>query len=268
MIKDNNSAFHVPYKLIKISIKWLTFIDYLSLYFGAIMTDNLIQNYEKVKTRIKQACKAYNRPLDSVLLLAVSKTKPIEAIQTIAKQGQLAFGENYVQESLQKIAAEPDLEWHFIGPIQSNKTKHIAAEFQWVHSVDRLKIAQRLNDQRPAELPALNILLEVNISNEESKAGFHANEVLSAAEQIAQMPNLSLRGLMAIPQKADNTLDQRKPFAALRELLQTLKQHHPDWPLDTLSMGMSADLEAAIAEGATIVRIGTDIFGARDYSKK
>lgn len=232
------------------------------------MSQPIIERYNQVQNRIEEACKKTGRDINSVQLLAVSKTKPLEDIQTLASNGQKAFGENYVQEALLKIEAEPQLEWHFIGPIQSNKTKHIAAHFNWVHSVDRLKIAQRLNDQRPANSEPLNILLEVNISREESKAGLTEEEVMQTALQIREMPNLRLRGLMAIPQKAESYDEQRKPFAAMQTLLKKLKQAHPDWQLDTLSMGMSADLEAAIAEGATIVRIGTDIFGARDYSNK
>jgi pyridoxal phosphate enzyme (YggS family) len=226
----------------------------------------LLENYKQVLNRIQQACKNNHRDPGAVSLLAVSKTKPIEDIQELAKHGQNAFGENYVQEALTKIEIEPELEWHFIGPIQSNKTKHIAQQFAWVHSVDRLKIAQRLNDQRPSELPPLNVLLEVNISREQSKSGFTEDEVISIAKQIATMPNLSLRGLMAIPQPSDNYADQLKPFRAVKQLLAKLQQELPDAQLDSLSMGMSADLEAAIAEGATIVRIGTDVFGAREYS--
>ena len=183
-----------------------------------------------------------------------------------AMDGPINFGENYVQEALDKIAIMPNLQWHFIGPIQSNKTKHIAAQFNWVHSVDRLKIARRLNDQRPDGLPPLKILLEVNISNEESKAGFKPEELLAAVSEISALPNLELRGLMAIPQIANEFEEQRKPFAAMKALLNQLQRQFPQLKLDTLSMGMSADLEAAIAEGATIVRIGTDIFGARNYA--
>jgi len=230
------------------------------------MQEPIINRYEQVRQRIYLACKTANRKPDSVQLLAVSKTKPIEDIQALAKHGQTAFGENYLQESLTKIGIEPNLEWHFIGPIQSNKTKAIAENFTWVHSVDRLKIAQRLSNQRPEQLGNLNILLEVNISEQESKAGFTPKELLEVAPKIAQLPNITLRGLMAIPQKADSLQQQREPFAKMRALLKTLQQQHPDWPLDTLSMGMSGDLEAAIEEGATIVRIGTDIFGARDYA--
>lgn len=227
------------------------------------MSRSIIKHYQSVKQRIQAACEQANRSVDSVSLLAVSKTKPIEAIRQIAQQGQTAFGENYLQESLIKIEQCPELEWHFIGPIQSNKTKPIAKNFQWVHSVDRLKIAQRLSAQRPPEQKPLNILLEVNISEETSKAGFTPKTLLSAAEEIAQLPNLTLRGLMAIPQKSEGLAAQRQPFAKMHQLLKMLNQHHPEWALDTLSMGMSGDLEAAIMEGSTMVRIGTDIFGAR-----
>ena len=232
------------------------------------MSDSIITRYQNVKNRVHQACLDANRDPESVQLLAVSKTKPIEDIEILSKNGQKSFGENYVQESLTKIEICPDLEWHFIGPIQSNKTKPIAENFQWVHSVDRLKIAQRLSMQRPIDLPPLNVLLEVNISGQSSKAGFSAQEVLELAPQIADLPNLNLRGLMAIPQQADTLEAQREPFAKMNHLLKQLQQQYPDWHLDTLSMGMSGDLEAAIYEGATIVRIGTDIFGARDYSQK
>lgn len=234
---------------------------------GVYVTNTIENRYQDVKNRIDQACKKANRANHSVQLLAVSKTKPIEDIQALAAIGQQMFGENYLQESLAKIEICPELEWHFIGPIQSNKTKPIAEKFQWVHSVDRLKIAQRLSQQRPTDLPKLNILLEVNISEEESKAGFTPEEVLQLAPQIAELPNLQLRGLMAIPQIAKTEAEQRAPFAKMRALLEQIQHNYPDWQFDTLSMGMSGDLEAAIMEGATIVRIGTDIFGARDYSK-
>lgn len=234
--------------------------------FGVYMTDSIESRYQHVKNRIDQACKKANRPIESVQLLAVSKTKPIEDIQALAAVGQNSFGENYLQESLTKIEICPELEWHFIGPIQSNKTKPIAEHFQWVHSVDRLKIAQRLSQQRPIDLPKLNILLEINISEESSKAGFTPKELLDVAPQIAELPNLQLRGLMAIPQPAASLDEQRKPFAKMNQLLTKLQTLLPDQTLDTLSMGMSGDLEAAIQEGASIVRIGTDIFGARDYS--
>ncbi|BBP42741.1 YggS family pyridoxal phosphate-dependent enzyme [Thiosulfativibrio zosterae] len=227
--------------------------------------NTLIDNYQTVKQRLQQAQQTYHKP--EVQLLAVSKTKPIEAVNVIAAQGQQCFGENYVQEALEKIALRPDLEWHFIGPIQSNKTKPIAENFAWVHSVDRLKIAQRLNDQRPVELGKLHILLEVNISQEASKAGFSPEEVCSVLPEIMAMKNLECRGLMAIPEIATDFEQQRQPFAKMRELLARCQAAFPEAKLDTLSMGMSGDLEAAIAEGATLVRIGTDIFGARNYHK-
>lgn len=227
--------------------------------------NTLIDNYQTVKQRLQLAKATYHNP--EVTLLAVSKTKPIDAVNVIAAQGQQCFGENYVQEALEKIALRPDLEWHFIGPIQSNKTKPIAENFAWVHSVDRLKIAQRLNDQRPVVLGKLQILLEVNISHETSKAGFSPEEVLTVLPEIMAMPNLECRGLMAIPEVATDFEQQRQPFAKMRELLVLCQTAFPEAKLDTLSMGMSGDLEAAIAEGATMVRIGTDIFGARNYDK-
>lgn len=225
------------------------------------INNNLVSNYQQVLDRIKLA-DTHNQ----VQLLAVSKTKPIEMIQTLAKLGQVSFGENYVQEALTKIAIEPNLDWHFIGPIQSNKTKPIAENFSWVHSVDRLKIANRLSNQRPKNLAPLNILLEVNISNEQSKAGFLANEIVEVAKQIHLLPNLTLKGLMAIPIRENNELEQRKPFKEMRKLLTQCQQEIADHQMNTLSMGMSADLEAAISEGATIVRVGSDIFGARDFN--
>lgn len=229
------------------------------------MPSELIQRYQSVQNRIEEACAHAKRNPLSVQLLAVSKTKPVADVTELAQQGQTAFGENYVQEALEKIAIHPELEWHFIGPIQSNKTKPIAENFAWVHSVDRLKIAQRLSAQRPENLAPLNILLEVNISNEANKAGFSENEVLDMAAEIAQLPRLRLRGLMAIPMAETDYQKQRQPFAKMQQLLTQLQQHLPNCQLDTLSMGMSGDLQAAIEEGATMVRIGTDIFGARNY---
>lgn len=218
--------------------------------------------FNKVAERIQQAEATCNRH-GKVTLLAVSKTKPIEMINAMAELGQQRFGENYVQESVQKIAQRPDLEWHFIGPIQSNKTRPIAENFNWVHSVDRLKIAQRLNDQRPNTLEKLNVLIEVNISGETSKAGFEADTVLEAAKQIADMPNLRLRGLMCIPLATQDKTLQRQPFIAMQALFQQLQNSMPTAQIDTLSMGMSGDLEAAIECGSTLVRIGTYLFGAR-----
>ncbi len=233
------------------------------------MTDATIaQNIAKLRDRIRIASQNCGRDPGEITLLAVSKTKPAAAIRAAAAAGATQIGENYVQEALEKIdeLKSLSLTWHFIGPLQSNKTRDVAAHFSWVHSVEREKIARRLNDQRPDGLPPLNICLQVNISEEASKAGVQPDALPVLAEQIAALPKLQLRGLMAIPAPpppdADINSDAvRAPFAALRELLEDLQPQHPG--LDTLSMGMSADLEAAIAEGATIVRIGTDIFGSR-----
>ncbi len=224
----------------------------------------IAENIAKVGVRIREAAQASQRDCAAVGLLAVSKTKPAAAIREAFAAGVQDFGENYLQEALEKQADLSDLAltWHFIGPIQSNKTKAIAEHFAWVHSVDRLKIAQRLSDQRPAHLPALNICLQVNVSGEASKSGCHPDELLALAQAVTQLPNLRLRGLMTIPEPTDAPSEQRAAFARLRELKQSLSLG-----LDTLSMGMSHDLEAAIAEGATWVRIGTALFGARDYSK-
>jgi PLP dependent protein len=223
----------------------------------------IAENIAKVGVRIREAAQASQRDCATVGLLAVSKTKPAEAIRQAFAAGTRDFGENYLQEALEKQVELSDLTltWHFIGPIQSNKTKPIAEHFAWVHSVDRLKIAQRLSDQRPAHLPALNICLQVNVSGEASKSGCNPDELPALAQAVTQLPNLCLRGLMTIPEPTDDPVEQRAAFARLRELQQDL-----NLDLDTLSMGMSHDLEAAIAEGATWVRIGTALFGARDYS--
>ncbi|MCE5361932.1 YggS family pyridoxal phosphate-dependent enzyme [Pseudomonas anguilliseptica] len=224
----------------------------------------IAENIAKVGVRIREAAQASQRDCAAVGLLAVSKTKPAAAIREAFAAGVQDFGENYLQEALEKQAELSDLAltWHFIGPIQSNKTKPIAEHFAWVHSVDRLKIAQRLSDQRPAHLPALNICLQVNVSGEASKSGCNPDELPELAQAVTQLPNLRLRGLMTIPEPTDDPSEQCAAFARLRELQQSL-----NLDLDTLSMGMSHDLEAAIAEGATWVRIGTALFGARDYSK-
>ena len=224
----------------------------------------IAENIAKVGVRIREAAQASQRDCAAVGLLAVSKTKPAAAIREAFAAGVQDFGENYLQEALEKQTELGDLPltWHFIGPIQSNKTKPIAEHFAWVHSVDRLKIAQRLSDQRPAHLPALNICLQVNVSGEASKSGCNPDELPELAYTVTQLPNLRLRGLMTIPEPTDDPSEQRAAFARLRELQQSLSLD-----LDTLSMGMSHDLEAAIAEGATWVRIGTALFGARDYSK-
>ncbi|UWE15492.1 YggS family pyridoxal phosphate-dependent enzyme [Herbaspirillum huttiense] len=231
---------------------------------------SIAQHLQHVQQQIAQAAGQAGRVPSSVQLLAVSKTFGPEAVAEAVAAGQRAFGENYLQEALDKIAALPalvpdtPLEWHFIGPIQSNKTRPIAEHFDWVHSVDRLKIAQRLSEQRPEELGALNICLQVNISAEASKSGLSPEELPEVAAQVAQLPRLRLRGLMAIPAPSDDMKQQRAAFAAVRGLYEQLRT--VGLPLDTLSMGMSADLEAAVAEGATIVRVGSAIFGARHYA--
>jgi len=228
------------------------------------------QNLEQVISQITSATEKCGRTADSVQLLAVSKTKPIAAIESAIAAGQFAFGENYVQEGVEKVqhfatSAQADkLSWHFIGPIQSNKTRQIAEHFDWVHSVDRAKIARRLSEQRPPNMPLLNILLQVNTSSEASKSGITFDELPALAAEIATMPNIVLRGLMSIPQKADDYDSQYAAFSALADAQKTLQDKYPQ--LDTLSMGMSGDMEAAIAAGSTIVRIGTAIFGARDYT--
>lgn len=209
-----------------------------------------------------------SRHPDEVKLLAVSKNFAVDALRDAYQAGQRSFAENYVQEALDKMKALQDwaIEWHFIGPIQSNKTRAIAENFAWVHSVDRLKIAGRLSEQRPEHLPPLQICLQVNISNEASKSGVAPNEVSALAQAMTKLPNLKLRGLMAIPAPSDDVVIQRNGFAQLRQLRDQLNQQ--GLQLDTLSMGMSHDFAAAIAEGATMVRIGTAIFGERDYSEK
>ncbi|MBT9235432.1 MULTISPECIES: YggS family pyridoxal phosphate-dependent enzyme [Pseudomonas] len=224
----------------------------------------LADNLSAISARIASAAQAAGRDPASVQLLAVSKTKPASAIREIHAAGVCDFGENYLQEALTKQQALGDLPliWHFIGPIQSNKTKAIAEHFDWVHSVDRLKIAQRLSEQRPAGLAPLNICLQVNVSGEDSKSGCAPADLPALAKAVAALPNLRLRGLMAIPEPTDDRAAQEAAFATLRQLQEGL-----DLGLDTLSMGMSHDLEAAIAQGATWVRIGTALFGARDYGQ-
>lgn len=207
--------------------------------------------------------------MQSVTLLNVSKTFTSDAVRAAHAAGERRFGENYVQEALDKIEAladlRKDIEWHLIGPLQSNKTRQVAEAFDWVHSVDRLKIAQRLSEQRPAGLPPLQVCLQVNISNEPSKSGVAPADVPALAREVAALPRLNLRGLMAIPEPAADIQAQRVPHRALAALLAEINTQQQDLQLDTLSMGMSADLEAAIAEGATIVRVGSAIFGAREY---
>ncbi|WP_348720750.1 YggS family pyridoxal phosphate-dependent enzyme [uncultured Alcanivorax sp.] len=218
----------------------------------------------QVNAQINAFCEQSGRASDSVQLLAVSKTRTADEVARLADQGQRHFGENYLQEALDKIAAlqGKELVWHFIGPIQSNKTRDIAAHFDWVHSVDRLKVARRLSDQRPSGLAPLNVCIQVNVDDEDSKSGIPLDAVPALAEQIAALPNLRLRGLMAIPRA--NSEDSSR--GAFRQLAMTLSQLRNTMPsLDTLSMGMSADFGVAIEEGATIVRVGTALFGPRTH---
>ena len=220
----------------------------------------IADNLQAVRARISRAAEAARRDANSVTLLAVSKTHPAAQISEARAAGQRAFGENYVQEALEKMDAVPDLEWHLIGPLQSNKTRIAAERFQWVQTVDREKIAKRLSEQRPAAMPALNVLIQVNVSGEQSKSGVAPQEVEALAKAVAAMPRLRLRGLMAIPEPGA----PRERYAEVRAAYDKLKGK---FGLDTLSMGMSDDLELAIAEGATMVRIGTAIFGARRKEK-
>ncbi len=232
---------------------------------------SIASNLQEVKQRIAAACVLAGRPAaraaNSVTLLAVSKTFGADAVREALAAGQHAFGENYVQEALAKIEAlaqlRAQLEWHFIGELQSNKTRAVAEAFDWVHSVDRLKIAQRLAEQRPTELPPLQLCLQVNISGEGSKGGVLPAEVSGLARAVAALPahRVRLRGLMSIPEPAQGSAAQREPHRALFELFSTLRSQ--GLALDTLSMGMSADLEAAVAEGSTVVRVGSAIFGLR-----
>jgi PLP dependent protein len=238
--------------------------------FWSIMSA-ISQNLQGVRASIARAATNVGRDPQQVMLLAVSKTFGPQAVIEAAAAGQRAFGENYLQEALDKMvavsAAQPDvrLEWHFIGPIQSNKTRQIATHFDWVHAIDREKIAQRLSEQRPPELPPLNVCLQVNVSGEASKSGVAPDEVLGLAQVVAALPRLRLRGLMAIPEPAEGFEAQRVPFRQMHQLFEQLRQQ--GIALDTLSMGMSADMAAAIAEGSTMVRVGTAIFGKRDYAK-
>jgi PLP dependent protein len=241
----------------------------------AIIADKLQQLHE----RLARACAAAARPVQSVTLLAVSKTFEADAVRAAFACGERRFGENYVQEGVDKIAALADvrsqIEWHLIGPLQSNKTRVVAEQFDWVHSVDRLKTAQRLSEQRPAHLAPLQVCLQVNISGEASKRGLRPDAVAALARAVAALPRLTLRGLMAVPEPAANFEAQRAPHRALHALMLSLQMQGLDQGqgqvqrpvLDTLSMGMSADLEAAVMEGATLVRVGSAIFGPRPALK-
>jgi hypothetical protein len=219
----------------------------------------------QIRQRISDAERRYDRVPNSVQLLAVSKTKPEAAIQAAIDAGQTCFAENYLQEAVKKIMHfnNPHLVWHFIGSIQSNKTREIALHFQWVHTIDRIKVARRLSEQRPDHLPPLNVCLQINISGETSKSGISPFELKQLVNDCSSLPNIKIRGLMAMPAQVSDFEKQRAPFRELRLLLIELQAKHPE--MDTLSMGTTNDLEAAIAEGATMVRIGTAIFGARSY---
>lgn len=227
------------------------------------MPIDIADNIAKVRQRIRNACAKSGRPDFAPTLLAVAKGQPAAAVRAAVAAGIVDIGENYWQEAELRQAELADLPiiWHFIGPLQTNKTRVVASHFHWVHSVDRLKIAERLAAQRPAELPPLNVCLQVNLNAEPTKSGVALTEIEALCAAVAQLPTLRLRGLMAIPEPTADPLAQRDNFARLRAALEHLRQQ---WPLlDTLSMGMSGDLEAAVLEGTTLLRIGTDIFGAR-----
>lgn len=226
--------------------------------------NTITKNINSIRQQITEAEIKYARQPGSVQLLAVSKTRPFEDIQMAFSENQRHFGENYLQDALPKIEAmaDPAIVWHFIGPIQSNKTRQIAENFDWVHGIDRLKIAQRFSEQRDTLIKPLNVCIQVNTSNEESKSGVMIDEVLELAKNIHTLPNLKLRGLMTIPATATDFEQQRLPFRLLRELKNEIQSQGIE--MDTLSMGMTNDMEAAIAEGSTIVRIGTAIFGPRN----
>ena len=228
---------------------------------------SISQNLAQIQQQIESLSAQFQR--ENVRLLAVSKTKPVSAIEEAIQAGQKAFGENYVQEGVEKIAyfnQQADLEWHFIGPLQSNKTKLVAAHFDWIQTVDRLKIAQRLSEQRPAGKAPLNVLIQINISDEASKSGIAPEEMLPLAKEIALLPNLKLRGLMAIPKPEHAPAQQKIALGKMKQLFNRLQTEIEG--IDTLSMGMSDDMAAAIECGSTMVRIGTAVFGARDYGVK
>ena len=232
--------------------------------------NDIAHNLAQVRDKISAAATRCGRASEEITLLAVSKTKPASAIAEAIDAGQRAFGENYVQEGVDKIRyfqeqGNTDLQWHFIGPLQSNKSRLVAEHFDWCHTIDRLRIATRLNDQRPAKMPALNVLIQVNISDENSKSGIALSELDALAAEVAKLPRLTLRGLMAIPAPESS---YERQFAVAQQMavaFEALKARYET--VDTLSLGMSDDMEAAIAAGSTMVRIGTAIFGARDYSK-
>ena len=226
---------------------------------------SISENLSRIQQQIKQISAEYQR--ENVRLLAVSKTKPVQAIEEAIRAGQCAFGENYVQEGIEKIAyfsGNKSLEWHFIGPLLSNKSRLVAEHFDWIQTMDRFRIAERLNDQRPEHLPPLNVLIQINISDESSKSGIQPEEMFSLAEKISQFPRLKLRGLMAIPKPESEPEQQKIALRKMKDLFNRLQQRFES--VDTLSMGMSDDMASAIECGSTMVRIGTAIFGERDYS--
>ena len=227
------------------------------------MSTSVSANLAQVRKRIELACLAADRPANAVHLLAVSKTMPAQAVRDAYAAGQVAFGENYIQEGVDKIASLADLplEWHCIGPIQSNKSKLVAENFAWVHSIDRLKIAERLSAQRPVNLPPLQVCLQVNVDGGSNKSGVAPEDLLALAQAVAKLPHLQLRGIMTIPEPAETEAEARAVHQQAKRLFDHLKT--AGLTLDTLSMGMTADLEAAVAEGSTCVRVGTAIFGAR-----
>ena len=228
---------------------------------------SISENLSRIQQQIEQISAEYQR--ENVRLLAVSKTKPVQAIEEAIRADQCAFGENYVQEGVEKIAyfsGNKSLEWHFIGPLQSNKSRLVAEHFDWIQTVDRFKIAERLNDQRPEHLPPLNVLIQINISDESSKSGIQPEEMFSLAEKISQFPRLKLRGLMAIPKPESKPEQQKIALRKMKDLFNRLQQRFES--VDTLSMGMSDDMASAIECGSTMVRIGTAIFGERNYSQK
>lgn len=231
------------------------------------MSNPIQQNLAHIQQQIQHTCQQANRAETSVRLLAVSKTKPIEAILSAYQAGQTAFGENYVQEGVKKIQYcqqhDIQLEWHFIGPLQSNKTKLVAEYFDWIQTLDRAKIADRLNAQRPPQVAPLNVLIQVNISQEASKSGIQPPELLPLAKHIEQLPHLRLRGIMSIPENTQDLQQQIYYFSQMQNLFEQLKKQCPNQNIDTLSMGMSADMDNAIKCGSTMVRIGTAIFGQR-----
>nr|WP_269821677.1 YggS family pyridoxal phosphate-dependent enzyme [Aggregatibacter actinomycetemcomitans] len=234
---------------------------------GGVPIDNIRRNLQLVQQKITQICHMIGSSPSAVTLLAVSKTKPVEDILTAYEAGQEAFGENYVQEGVEKIQFcqqhNINLEWHFIGPLQSNKTRLVAEYFDWMQTLDRAKIADRLNEQRSPHKAPLNVLIQVNISNEASKSGVQPGEILDLAKHLENLPHLCLRGLMAIPEPTDDVARQEQVFYQMRVLFEQLQQALPNAQIDTLSMGMTDDMQMAIKCGSTMVRVGTAIFGKR-----